>query len=173
MVFKDLRAIPFVGAWAQMKQNIPGYFGFGQALEDLIGQGKLEQVQHLYRDSRFFRALAENSMQSLRKSNFLLTRHLRQHERFGHFWEQLQAEFLRTQKLLLQISGESELLAKNPVSRESIRIREGIVLPLIVIQQYALQRLNNNNLSEEESEIMRRLVLRAMFGIINAGRNVA
>lgn len=173
LVFKDLRAIPFVGAWAQMKQNIPGYFGFGKALEDIIAQGKLTQLQQLYRESRFFRALAENSMQSLRKSNFLLTRHLRRHERFGHFWEQLYAEFQRTQKLLLQISGEPELLAKNPVSRESIRIREGIVLPLIVIQQYALERLNNNNLSEQESEIIRHLVLRAMFGIINAGRNVA
>ncbi len=173
LVFKDLRAIPFVGAWAQMKQNIPGYFGFGSALEAFAASGQLSRLQALYRESPFFRALAENSMQSLRKSNFQLTRHLAGHPQFGPFWAMLYEEFQRTEKMLLLVSGEPELLAKNPVSRESIRIREGIVLPLIVIQQYALQRLNHNELSEEEAGILRSLVLRAMFGIINAGRNVA
>ncbi len=173
LVFKDLRAIPFVGAWAQMKQNIPGYFGFGKALEEFAGAGKLSVLQQLYRNSPFLRALAENSMQALRKSNFQLTRHLAAHPRFGPFWQMLHEEFQRTEKMLLLVSGEPELLAKNPVSRESIRIREGIVLPLIVIQQYALQRLNEGDSDEAEAGLMRSLVLRAMFGIINAGRNVA
>jgi phosphoenolpyruvate carboxylase len=173
LVFKDLRAIPFVGAWAQMKQNIPGYFGFGKAVETFIEAGKSDQIRQLYRDSKFLRALAENSMQSLSKANFQLTRHLEQHPRFAAFWGMLLAEYERTKKLLLAISNEPELLAKNPVSRESIRVREIIVLPLIVIQQFALQRMNQENVPEDEAEIMRRLVLRTMFGIINAGRNVA
>ncbi len=173
LVFKDLRAIPFVGAWAQMKQNIPGYYGFGSALESFAAEGKLARLQELYRDSPFFRALAENSMQALRKSNFQLTSHLAGHPRFGRFWQMLRDEFQRTEEMLLLVSGEPELLARNPVSRESIRIREDIVLPLIVIQQFALQRLNQGGLGEQDSETMRRLVLRAMFGIINAGRNVA
>jgi phosphoenolpyruvate carboxylase len=173
LVFKDLRAIPFVGAWAQMKQNIPGYYGFGKALEQLSRAGKGEALQALYRDSRFFRALAENSMQSLIKANFQFTAHLSHHERFGPFWTLLHEEFQRTQAQLLDISGAGELLSGNPVSRESIRIREDIVLPLIVIQQYALQRLQEGVAEESDARILRQLVLRAMFGIINAGRNVA
>ncbi len=173
LVFKDLRAIPFVGAWAQMKQNIPGYYSFGQALEEAVEAGQLERLQKLYRSSRFFQALVENSMQSLRKSNFQFTQHLAQHPRFGGFWQMLYAEWERSQRRLLEVSGEPELLAKNPVSRESIRIRESIVLPLIVIQQAALQKLNAGETREPMREWLRRLVLRAMFGIINAGRNVA
>jgi phosphoenolpyruvate carboxylase len=52
-------------------------------------------------------------------------------------------------------------------------MREEIVLPLIAIQQFALQRLQDERLPPEDAEIFRRLVLRAMFGIINAARNAA
>jgi phosphoenolpyruvate carboxylase len=71
---------------------------------------------------------------------------------------------------LLQISAEQEILARNPISRESIMIREDIILPLIIIQQFTFQKMNE---SFEADDRMLKLVLRAMFGIINAGRNVA
>jgi phosphoenolpyruvate carboxylase len=45
--FEDLRAIPFVGAWAQMKQNIPGFYGVGAALNELKKQGKLKELKDL------------------------------------------------------------------------------------------------------------------------------
>jgi phosphoenolpyruvate carboxylase len=59
------------------------------------------------------------------------------------------------------------------MSKTSIAIREDIVLPLIVIQQYALQQLQRDPVSSASTEVYRRLVLRAMFGIINAARNSA
>src|SRR6185295_16870695 len=46
--FEDLRAIPFVGSWAQMKQNIPGFYGVGSALKELKEKGKWEELQTLY-----------------------------------------------------------------------------------------------------------------------------
>lgn len=168
--FKDLRAIPFVGAWAQMKQNVPGYFSFGHAMETTMQAGRMGELRALFHHSGFFRALVENSMQSLSKANFMLTRHLAAHPRFGAFWQLLYDEYQRTRMNLLQVSEEQELLARNPVSKESIMIREDIVLPLIVIQQFAIQKMNE---SSESDDRMRKLVLRAMFGIINAGRNVA
>lgn len=173
LVFKDLRAIPFVGAWAQMKQNVPGYYGFGKALQLATDSGKLERLRRLYRESSFFRALADNSMQSLRKSNFQFTAYLQQHPRFGDFWRLLEQEYHRSRQNLLAISAESELLASNPVTRQSITIRENIVFPLILIQQFALQKIQRDDTPAAERELLRRLVLRAMFGIINAGRNVA
>jgi phosphoenolpyruvate carboxylase len=58
--------------------------------------------------------------------------------------------------------------------RQSIRLREQIVLPIIAIQQYALQQLRADELAGKESEKEYRiLVLRSMFGIINAARNSA
>ena len=171
--FEDLRAIPFVGAWAQMKQNVPGYYGFGAALEALSKTGRRKALKILYRRSLFFRTLVENSMQALSKSNFDATRYLSAHERFGTFWQMLYNEFERTLRTLKDLSGQKDLLAQNPASRASIKLREDIVLPLIAIQQYALQCLQSETLTPREAETYRKLVMRAMFGIINAARNAA
>jgi len=61
-----------------------------------------------------------------------------------------------------------------PVEQLSIQMRERIVLPLTTIQQYALTHLREEPmLSEENKNILERLVVRSSFGIINAGRNSA
>jgi phosphoenolpyruvate carboxylase len=170
--FEDLRAIPFVGAWAQMKQNVPGYYGLGSAMEDFL-QHRGSEIRQLYQRSLFFRTLLENSMQSLAKSNFEVTRYMEQDVRFSGFWRLLYAEYLRTQEALKGVSGENKLLAENEHSRQSILLRENIVLPLITIQQFALQKLQSETISDAMRERYRNIVLRAMFGIINAARNAA
>ena len=170
--FEDLRAIPFVGAWAQMKQNVPGYYGLGSAIAS-FQKNRKDELYKLYEHSLFFRTLLENSMQSLAKSNFDATRYLGEHPRFGPFWKMLNEEYERTGEMLKEVSGQDKLLSGNPGSRVSITLREEIVLPLIAIQQFALQKLQNEKLPAGEAETYRRLVLRAMFGIINAARNAA
>lgn len=172
MKFEDLRAIPFVGAWAQMKQNVPGYYGLGTAMEDFL-KSRGNEMRRLYQHSLFFRTLLENSMQSLSKSNFDVTRYIGDHPQFGAFWQMLFDEYGRTLRSLQAISGENDLLAENISSKHSISLREEIVLPLITIQQFGLQKLQSNDLSPEAHEMYRNLVLRAMFGIINAARNAA
>lgn len=172
MKFEDLRAIPFVGAWAQMKQNVPGYYGLGAAL-DLFLKNRGPEIRRLYKHSLFFRTLLENSMQSLAKSNFEVTRYIGADPQFGEFWNMLFTEYERTLNSLKEISGESDLLSENTASRDSIRLREDIVLPLITIQQFALQKMEAGNLAPKAQETYRNLVLRAMFGIINAARNAA
>lgn len=171
--FEDLRAIPFVGAWAQMKQNVPGYFGFGAAIAEMRQAGRLEALQDLYQRSLFFQTLVENSMQSLCKSNFNVTRYLSEHPKFKDFWQLLFNEYETAVKGLLDLSGQPELLADNPASKSSITLREAIIQPLIAIQQYALQQLHRANLAPEQETVYRKMVLRAMFGIINAARNAA
>ncbi len=172
--FEDLRAIPFVGSWAQMKQNVPGFYGFGSAIEQLANDGKLEDIKKLYKKSLFFRTLIENSMQSLSKAFFPATEYLRDEEDYREFWDKMHEEFKRTDRLLLEISGQKELLDSNVVTKESIKIRERIVLPLITIQQYALQMLSEAPENRSmEVETLNKLIMRAMFGIINAARNSA
>ena len=170
--FEDLRAIPFVGAWAQMKQNVPGYYGLGTAMESFL-KNRGSEMRRLYQHSLFFRTLLENSMQSLSKSNFDVTRYIGESPQFGEFWHMLNDEYERTLSTLKEISGEQDLLAENIASKHSIKLREDIVLPLITIQQFGLQQLQSENLSPEAYETYRNLVLRAMFGIINAARNAA
>ncbi len=72
--FKDLRAIPFVGSWSQLKQNVPGFFGVGSALKHFEDTNQWGKVQDLYDNSLFFKTLLENSMMSLAKSFFSVDR---------------------------------------------------------------------------------------------------
>jgi len=172
--FEDLRAIPFVGSWAMMKQNIPGFYGVGSALKKLSQQGHEQELKALYQNSLFFRTLLGNSMMSLTKTYYNATTYLNTDPEFGDFWKKMHAEFVLSREMVLQISGLSELMGNNPVISESVRLRERIVLPVIAIQQYALMNLRY---MKEENKIFeplfRKLVIRSMFGIINAARNSA
>ncbi|WP_200979175.1 phosphoenolpyruvate carboxylase [Echinicola sp. 20G] len=170
MKFEDLRAIPFVGSWAQMKQNIPGFYGVGKAIAEMEKRGKKDQVIKLYQDSLFFRSLMGNSMQSLAKSFYPSTAYLKDNEVYGDFWKLMHEEYKRSLDKILEISDMDSLLEDNEVSRNSIAIREKIVLPLITIQQYAIQEMLD---SGKENAVLQKLILRTMFGIINAARNAA
>lgn len=171
LTLDDLRAIPFVGSWSQLKQNVPGFYGIGTALAALQAEGRLEEAAALYREQPLFAALIENSMQSMRKCNFALTAHLEDDSRFGGLWKNVKAEFEQTRDLLLHITGQSQLMERSPAIAESIDLRESIILPLLVIQQAALQWLDGQGEAPAEKEVLEKLVVRTMFGIVNAGRN--
>ena len=168
-----------MGAWAQLKQNVPGYFGLGTALKHIEEQGQLAQYQALYRESKFFEAMISNSMQSMCKSIFKLTAHMEKHERFGEFWRLIKHEYDLSKEMALKVSGQKTLLEDNPTSQASIKLRMSIVLPLLVIQQYALTRVNdlaNSELNDSETELMQtyeKMIVRSLFGNINASRNSA
>ncbi len=175
--FEDLRAIPFVGAWSQLKQNVPGFYGLGKAFESIDNSGRLEELKSLFKNSLFFRTLLENSMQSLSKTNFDLTQYMERDPEFGKFWKLLYEESLLSRKYLLLISGQSRLLDTNPAIRSSIELREQIVLPLLIIQQYALMKIKEMESSgkgqTQITDTFRKLVVRSLYGNINASRNSA
>jgi phosphoenolpyruvate carboxylase len=175
--FADLRAIPFVGSWSQLKQNVPGFFGVGTALKHFEETDNWDKVQNLYNDSLFFKTLLENSMMSLAKSFFPLTAYMRKDPEFGEFWQIIYDEFLETKRLLLKIAGHKELMENYPDGQASIQIRERIVLPLLTIQQYALLRINELNKEKKPDleliQTYEKIVTRSLFGNTNASRNSA
>lgn len=176
LIFSDLRAIPFVGSWSQLKQNVPGFFGVGIAIQAFVDAGEFEKVESLYTNSMFFKTLIENSMMSLTKSFFPLTAYMKDDPEFGAFWELIFEEFERSKKLLLRLTGYSELMEDSKAMRASIDVREHIVLPLLTIQQYALreiQRLKKENADPAKIEVYEKIVTRSLFGNINASRNSA
>lgn len=172
--FEDLRAIPFVGSWAMMKQNIPGFYGVGSALKDLSAKGHQGKLQALFANSLFFRTLLGNSMMSLTKSYYEATAYLKDDKEFAGLWKKMNDEYKLSTEMVLSISGYDRLMANNPLIRESVKLRERIVLPLIAIQQFALMNLRHPKDEDKEFEqIYRKLIIRCMFGIINAARNSA
>ncbi|CDF77821.1 phosphoenolpyruvate carboxylase [Formosa agariphila KMM 3901] len=177
LVFEDLRAIPFVGSWSQLKQNVPGFFGVGTALKKYDEAGEFDKVKALYNSSSFFKTLIENSMMSLSKSFFDLTKYMAEDPEFGEFWEIIHAEYLLTKRLLLQLTGYEKLMQEEPAGKASIEIRESMVLPLLTIQQFALRKIQELEKAEvrdeEQIKIYESLVTRSLFGNINASRNSA
>jgi phosphoenolpyruvate carboxylase len=175
MKFEDLRAIPFVGAWSQLKQNVPGFYGLGTALKAQEGLGRLDACLDLYQRSRFFRALIANSMQSMSKTNFELTRYMASDSLFGAFWQDIYQEYLVSKEMVLKVAGQQTLLEDNPRSRMSIQLREQVVLPLLTIQQYALIRVRELRELDDPHllALYEKMVVRTLFGNINAARNSA
>ncbi len=163
-----LRAIPFVGAWSQMKQNVPGFYGFGSALQELFDEGLQERLAGLYERSLFFRTMVENALQSLAKTRFSLTAFMADDPQFGEFWRLLESEARRTLDCFEAVSGHR--VPEDRISRESIRIREQMVLPVVVIQQYAMAKLRGD-LDEDTRATLKKLVLKTLAPTVNAGRN--
>jgi len=175
--FGDLRAIPFVGSWSQLKQNVPGFFGVGTALLKYEENGEFDKVVSLYNNSKFFKSLIENSMMSMKKSFFELTRYMENDPEFGDFWKLIHHEFLTSKRLALKLANQTELMENYPVSKASIEVRESIVLPLLTIQQYALKRVQDLNKQEVPDQavldVYEKIITRSLFGNINASRNSA
>ena len=174
--FSALRAIPFVGSWSQLKQNVPGFFGLGTALKKYEDANRFDEIVEFYNTSDFFKTLLENSMMSLTKSFFELTAYMADDAEFGEFWKLIYEEYKTTKRLLLKLTGHKELMENFPVGKASIEIREKIVLPLLTIQQFALKQIQELQSSEGNAEniaVYEKMVMRSLFGNINASRNSA
>ncbi len=176
---KNLRAIPFAGAWSQLKQNVPGFFGVGSALKKMEYIGRFEEVQQLYGSSLFFKTLIDNCEMALSKSYFPLTAYIADDDTYGPLWRMIYNEYQLTMEYILKLSENESLMQNYPVDKISISMRERIVLPLLTIQQFAIAKiraLETNTASDaahELKEVYGKLVMRCSFGIINAGRNSA
>ena len=173
---EDLRAIPFVGAWSQLKQNVTGYYGVGAALQKLDNEGKFNQLKALYKNSLFFKTLIDNCEMAMKKCFFPLTEYLSKDEKYSEIWNMIYKEYLDTEKFLFRLTGKNELMAEYAVEQLSITMREKIVLPLVTIQQFAIasiREMKKELVSNDAKDTYEKLAMRCSFGIINAGRNSA
>ena len=176
LTLQDLRAIPYVGAWSQMKQNVTGYYGVGSALQAMERKGQMPELKALYLRSSFFRTLIDNCEMAMKKCFFPLTAFLADHPQYGELWRSIESEYNLTRKYILILSGKTDLMSDYPIEQISIQTREKIVLPIATIQQYALTKIRDieeMNLPSNLKSSYEKLIMRCSFGIINAGRNSA
>lgn len=170
---EDLRAISFVTSWSQMKQNIPGFYGVGTALKYIKQNADWQDAKQLYKNSGFFKTVIDNCMMSMSKADFRLTAYLEDDATFGEFWKLLKAEYDLTSALILEMTDTKTLMEKYPTEKQSISVREKITLPLVIIQRYAIIKSLEPNISDEQKEVYNKLILRTLYGIVNAARNSA
>jgi phosphoenolpyruvate carboxylase len=170
-----LRAIPWTFAWIQTRFLLPSWLGAGTALtESLAEAGGQERLQAWYRDWSYFRTLIGNVEVSLAKADMAIARRYADlvedpavRERI---WGEVHAEFERTRAAVLAISGQRELLERNPVLQRSIRLRNPYVDPLSHLQVELLRRKRRGEAPDEAERLDSALAL-TVTGIAAGLRN--
>lgn len=149
---EDLRAIPWGFSWGQCRLTLPGWYGFGSAIEQILAQGgtsasrkeALALLQKMYKQWPFFRTLLSNMDMVLAKSDLALA------SRYSELvsdvrlrkkiFAAIEAEWHRTAEALSLITGEKQRLAGNAALQRSIRHRFPYIDPLHHLQVELVRR---------------------------------
>lgn len=173
----DLRAIPWVFSWMQSRFNFPGWFGLGTALDAILADGPKgrRRLQAMHADWPFFRTLIDNAQLTMRKADMGiatlyagLVNDAGIRRRIGGL---LEAEFNRTEAAILLVTGQRQLLAREPVLRQSVHLRNPYIDPLNYIQVDMLRRLRSSTLSAGEAEAVRAVIELTINGISGGLKN--
>ncbi|WP_214106710.1 phosphoenolpyruvate carboxylase [Acrocarpospora catenulata] len=162
----DLRAIPWVFAWAQTRVNLPGWYGLGSGLSAVLESGGRAELQSAYQEWPLFASLLDNVEMSLAKTDrSIATRYLALGGR-DDFTKQVLVEYDLTRKLVLEITGHSRLLESRRVLSRAVQLRDPYVDALSHLQLRALSALRSaDGLPEEERERLSTLLLLSVNGV--------
>ena len=143
---EDLRAIPWVFGWMQSRHAVPAWFGVGYAIEQFIAEapGNAGCLREMMAHVPLFSELVRNVELAMAKADLTIARLYAGLVEDSNVRERvfalLEEEFLRTQKALLSITGQKDLLEANPVLFRSIRLRNPYVDPMSLMQVDLLRR---------------------------------
>ena len=144
--FYDLRAIPWVFSWTQLRYNLTGWFGLGTALSHLIDKSsKLNEVKMLYKKSKFFRQLMDNMSFEMARSRLHISELYAKTKNEKAFHTILMKEYHLCLNAYKNVSGYANLLDRNPVISNSIAFRNPFTDLLNIIQVLLLRRRRENN----------------------------
>jgi phosphoenolpyruvate carboxylase len=171
---EDLRAIPWVFSWSLSRIMLPGWYGFGTAVQALIerdGAQAMKLLQEMYRAWPFLRALLSNMDMVLAKCDLgIASRYaelVRDPAIRAAIFARIQNEWQLTVKFLLQITGHDELLQANPTLARSFRNRSPYIDPLNHLQITLLRRRR----AGEHDDVVKRGILLTINGIAAGLRN--
>jgi phosphoenolpyruvate carboxylase len=142
----DLRAIPWVFSWSQCRIMLPGWFGFGAAVEGWLEahEGGLDELGEMHGAWPFFRAVLSNLDMVLAKTDLAIGARYAElvpdARLRGEMFGRIEAEWRRTRRALAAITQQEELLAENPTLARSIRNRFPYLDPLNHVQVECLRR---------------------------------
>jgi phosphoenolpyruvate carboxylase len=162
----ELRAIPWVFAWAQTRLNLPGWYGLGSGLAAVAADGGLAAARRAYEGWPLLTVLLENAEMSLAKTDRrMAARHLALGGR-DDLTALVLAEYDRTRKLLLEVTGHDRLLANRPVLSRAVALRDPYVDALSYLQLRALAGLRAEpGGAAGERDQLERLLLLAVNGV--------
>ncbi len=172
--FEDLRAIPWVFAWTQSRQLLPGWYAAGTGLYEYtqMGDNHLATLQEMYKKWPFFRSTIDNLQMALMKADLTTAREyssLVEDEEIGkRIYENIKEEYNKTKSILLQITEEEQLLDHTPSIQESVYRRNPYVDPLNFFQVELIKQLREQE--TPDPELMNQVLL-TINGIAAGLRN--
>jgi phosphoenolpyruvate carboxylase len=173
---EDLRAIPWVFSWAQCRLMLPGWYGFGSAVEAWVKQHPdkgIAFLQELYREWPFFQTLLSNMDMVLSKSSIAIASRyadLVPDEKLrGTIFGRIRAEWHESIDTLLTIMGHDRLLQGNPLLERSIRNRFPYLDPLNHVQVELLQAHRAQSTDEQVLRGIQLTINGISAGLRNSG----
>lgn len=170
----DLRAIPWVFSWSLSRIMLPGWYGFGGAVQAMIereGAGALDTLRAMYRHWPFLQTLLSNMDMVLSKCDFgIASRYVElvpDEALRAAIFGKIRTEWELSTRHLLAITGHTELLQSNPALARSLRNRSPYIDPLNHLQVTLLRRLR----AGEDDDVIRRAILLTVNGIAAGLRN--
>ncbi|MDI1250260.1 MAG: phosphoenolpyruvate carboxylase [Lacunisphaera sp.] len=174
----DLRAIPWVFSWMQSRFNFPGWYGLGSGLDAILRRGPEGEklLREMYQGWPFFQTTIANAQLTMCKADMSIARLYASLVEDEDVREQVLAriveEFRLTEKAVLAITGQRELLENEPVLARSIKLRNPYVDPLNYLQvEMIRRRRGGGRLKKADLEGIRAVLELTVNGIAGGLKN--
>lgn len=175
--FEDLRAIPWVFAWTQSRYLLPAWYAAGTALQSFYSNEpeKMTILKQMYENYPFFASMIDNLQMALAKADLVIAKEYAAMIKDGTIRDRIfsciEQEYELTSSLLLEITGQQEILDNVPVIQESIKLRNPYVDPLSYMQVQLLSELRTLREEGQDDPDLLREVLLTINGIASGLRN--
>jgi phosphoenolpyruvate carboxylase len=148
----DLRAIPWVFAWAQVRVGLPGVFGVGTALDGMARRHGMDTLRQLFERWSFFRGMINDVEMVLAKSELEIGARYAQlaGDALQDMYAAITGEFELATSRILELKGSEYLLQDQPTLRRNIRLRNPYVDPMHIVQIDLLRRWREGGRKDEE-----------------------
>jgi phosphoenolpyruvate carboxylase len=157
----SLRAIPWVFAWAQIRLNLPGWYGVGSAL----AHGSTDELRVAYAEWPLLKVLIDNAEMSLAKTDrFMASEYLKLGNR-PEIAELILAEYDQSIEGIIAVTGQSRLLEKRRVLSWAVELRNPYIDALCHLQLRALRALRRGDAGDAETRRLEQLLLLTVNGI--------
>ncbi len=152
--FENIRAIPWVFGWTQMRANVPGWYGIGAAFEHhvLNDPARLAVARDLYKQGGWLATFIDNAQQEMARARLPIARVYRAKDG-ERFHTLIAEEFARAERAILAITGQDRLLDNNPVIQRSIDRRNPDTDLLNLLQAELLRRSREATSGEERDAL--------------------